>query len=296
MKLSQSISPTSRAPLSVLDICTGSGCIPLVLCHIWPKGSVKAYGIDISPQAIQLANDNALLCGIPVDPGRAKEENVFLPSIADIRDPASIEALEPPFDIVTANPPYISRRDYERLPPCVRDHEDSRALLGDDEDAQDQMGLSFYHIIARIVSHWGFLKPDALVLLEVGDGQACAVRQIMRRGGGFREVEIWKDAWGKARTVVVQNGASPISMPENCKWNSPPSCMATCKFTELRICRIVDSRTALDKSSPPLTFIDFKFDRINHEAVLAHQANNPCRGLISSLRNQKDEAMLRGRP
>jgi release factor glutamine methyltransferase len=294
MKLSQSISPTSRAPLSVLDICTGSGCIPLVLCHIWPKGSVKAYGIDISPQAIRLANDNALLCGIPVDPGRAKEENVFLPSIADIRDPAFVEALEPPFDIVTANPPYISRRDYERLPPCVKDHEDSRALLGDGEDAQDQMGLSFYHIIARIVSHWGFLKPDALVLLEVGDGQAGAVRHIMRREGGFRKVEIWKDAWGKARTVVVQNGATPILMPDNCKWKSP-CCMATCKFPDLRICRIVDSSTTLDKSSPPLTFIDFKFDRINQEAVLALETNNPRRGLISSLRNQKD-AILRGRP
>ena len=203
MKLFDLVSPTPQSPISVLDLCTGTGCIPLLLCHLWPKGSVQAYGVDISPDAIELAKDNASHCHISMESTR--QQNYFIPSVADIRGPSFINSLNPPFDIVTSNPPYISRKEYELLPPCVKDYEDPRALLGDPDGSLDQNGLSFYHTIARLIRNQGFLSANAIVALEVGEEQANAVEDIMRREGGMRKTDIWKDPWGKNRTVVARN-------------------------------------------------------------------------------------------
>ncbi len=63
-------------------------------------------------------------------------------------------------------------------------------------------GLEFYRAIARIVSRQGFLKPDAVVALEVGHDQAEEVEDILRDTGEIQRTEIWNDPWGKARTVA----------------------------------------------------------------------------------------------
>jgi release factor glutamine methyltransferase len=204
IRLSEVVSPTPRRPISVLDLCTGSGCIPLLLCYLWPKGCLTACGVDVSPDAVQLAKDNAVVCRIPTEaPATSRlKSNVFIPLLADIRDHSFVNSLRPPFDIVTSNPPYIPRREYELLPPCVKNYEDAGALLGDTEDSEQQDGLSFYHLIARFVSIKGMLKEGGLVVLEVGDRQANAVRDIMRLEAGLRDIEIWQDYWGKDRTVV----------------------------------------------------------------------------------------------
>ena len=133
--------PSSTRPLKVLDLCTGSGCIPLLLCHLWPPGTAHATGVDISPSAIQLASDNAALCNIPLrtDSGPnaqrpiEQKQNTFAPVLADLASPtfAQDARLEPPYDLITSNPPYIPRDEYERLPASVKDFEDERALLGE---------------------------------------------------------------------------------------------------------------------------------------------------------------------
>jgi release factor glutamine methyltransferase len=204
MKLAEMVSPTSQSPISLLDLCTGTGCIPLLLCHLWPKGSLRAYGVDISPDAIELAKDNADLCRVATGSKSSGRHNVFVPFVADIRDPAFMKSLHPPFDIVTSNPPYISRSEYQLLPPCVKDYEDPRALLGDPEGVPDQDGLSFYHIIARLIAHDGFLKTNGIVAVEIGAEQASAVQEIMQAEGHMQETRVWKDAWGKDRTVVAR--------------------------------------------------------------------------------------------
>jgi release factor glutamine methyltransferase len=200
IQLSDLISPTPENPVSVLDLCTGSGCIPLLLCHVWPKGSARAYGVDISSDAIQLAKDNADRIHIANKFTQHEPQNVFTPFNIDIRNPVAESLLADigPFDVVTSNPPYIPKREYDSLPSSVKDFEDPRALLGGD----DVDGLTFYRAIARLLGRPGLLNKDALIALEVGDGQAQAVKYILETEARIYRTEIWLDPWAKQRAVV----------------------------------------------------------------------------------------------
>lgn len=97
IRLSEYLRPTSSRPLSLLDLGTGTGCIPLLLCHLWPEGSVVATGIDISPRAVSLANENATLCGI--------SRSIFNAELSDFLDLTFPKTVNPPYNILTSNPP-----------------------------------------------------------------------------------------------------------------------------------------------------------------------------------------------
>lgn len=205
LRLASTISPKSSHPLSVLDLCTGSGCIPLLLCHLWPPGSALAFGVDISEQAIELATDNAARCNIPTRLHADTLRNVFIPVLGDLRDTDLLKELGAPFDVVTTNPPYVPMQDYDRLSLSVRDYEDPRALLGDMPESPTQnSGLSFYHVIARFLAQKDVLRDGATVALEVGDGQAGDVEKILHWSAGLRNTEIWTDPWGKQRVVLAR--------------------------------------------------------------------------------------------
>jgi methylase of polypeptide subunit release factors len=103
--------------------------------------------------------------------------------------------LEPPFDVITSNPPYISFGEYNRLPDSVISHEDPKALFGGPD------GLDFYHAIAALVARKGFLSSNAVVAVEVGDGQAETVQDIFKKTAQMK-TEVWLDPWKKRRTVV----------------------------------------------------------------------------------------------
>jgi HemK-like putative methylase len=200
IRLSETIRPTAQSPLSLLDIGTGSGCIPLLLCHLWPPGSVHTHGVDISPHAIRLANENALLVGIPKlsDGGQPKHQNTFSTTLTSILAPTfpEVTKIKPPFDIVTSNPPYISWKEFIELPRSVSDYEDPRALFG------GPSGLMFYEAIARFIGHSSMVSPDGLVALEVGRGQSKVVEELIRTTGRVRHTEIWMDPWGVERAVI----------------------------------------------------------------------------------------------
>jgi release factor glutamine methyltransferase len=202
LNIANLLSPTVQHPITLLDLCTGSGCIPILLSHLWPPGSVRAYGIDISHQAIQLAQDNAKKCHIP--------PHVFIPIQADIRHTPFVLNSKGPFDLITSNPPYISNSEYHSLPPSVKDYEDPRALIGGDPD-----GLFFYHLIARLLSANGILSDHSLVVLEVGHQQAEIVQHILRTKAGLHHSTVWKDNWGKDRTVLASR--RPYSLNLNYK-------------------------------------------------------------------------------
>ncbi|KAI0823729.1 S-adenosyl-L-methionine-dependent methyltransferase [Trametes gibbosa] len=226
LRLAEAISRSSSGPplpITILDLCTGSGCIPLLLCRTLPRGSAHATGVDISAHAVSLARENAGLCGIPVPTsGRALQRaeleqwkhGSFVPILADLTLPDFVEraGLEPPYDVITANPPYIPRAEYDRLPPSVKDFEDVRALLGDSDSAgglalpQDERdkGLTFYHRIADLVHEHGLLHAEGTLALEVGKGQAQDVAEIVERKARLRHVDIWKDPWGIERVVVAR--------------------------------------------------------------------------------------------
>ncbi|CCM00265.1 uncharacterized protein FIBRA_02295 [Fibroporia radiculosa] len=213
IRLSERLRPTKSKPISILDLCTGSGCIALLLCHLLPPGSAHATGIDVAESAVQLAKDNGAFCGITVlDNGPPLcadfpkwDSNTFTPLLANIRDPAFVIAanLRPPYDILTANPPYIPKSQYDTLPGSVKDYEDPRALIGD-LDSGSAQGLSFYHMIAALVGDKSrpILKSDGIIALEVGDGQAQEVARILHEQAQVHHIEIWRDPWDKERVVV----------------------------------------------------------------------------------------------
>ncbi|KAI0695449.1 S-adenosyl-L-methionine-dependent methyltransferase [Cytidiella melzeri] len=229
IRLSEYVKPTLEAPIKLLDLCTGSGCIPLLLCKLWPAGTVRTTGVDISSDAIQLAEDNAKHCGIlstsDVTPSAtASAHNTFNAVLADMRDPVFVSTMKSsgefsPFHVITSNPPYIPKDEYEQLPPSVKDYEDIRALLGDPDmypnDADIShlsptprsdvgRGLSFYHDIARLAhKQQGLLAEDGVVAVEVGKGQADDVTAIFKEEGNLQHTAIWKDPWDVERVVVA---------------------------------------------------------------------------------------------
>jgi release factor glutamine methyltransferase len=228
--------------MRVLDLCTGTGCIPLLLAKLWPRGTVDALGVDVSADAVRLARENAddyalhgQGQGLP-----AEDKNTATFVHADILSSSFAQQLlndplfRPGFHLITSNPPYIPLHEYVTLDRSVKDFEDPRALLGDpvcsnldaahlpaqDADCSDLKGLTFYRAIARLAAWPGVLLPGAPLVLEVGAGQASDVEHILRRTASpgtqafgsdapeatasatFTKTEQWTDAWGVQRVVV----------------------------------------------------------------------------------------------
>ncbi|RKV90425.1 MAG: peptide chain release factor N(5)-glutamine methyltransferase [Bacteroidetes bacterium] len=113
---------------NVLDICTGSGCIALCLAKYLKEAKVSA--LDISSEAIGLARENAL--------------NHQLDIVFYQKDIMATDSLWQKFDLIVANPPYVTLNERVDMMPNVLDYEPSLALFVDDEDP-----LIFYRTIAR---------------------------------------------------------------------------------------------------------------------------------------------------
>jgi len=239
----------------MLDLCTGTGCIPILLSHLRREagGNTIAYGVDISTDAVSLARENAtdqslapsnsLDCiashdddteastevvervkpGDWANHGRGRADPKPTSAAGGGRKSALdvmhadiiqedfvqkvLSRMEPPFDVITSNPPYIPLDEYERLPDSVKEWEDRRALLGDPPvgglgNGSKGRGLMFYHRIAQIVSVDGVLAANGVVALEVGHTQAEQVREILTETGRVSATEVWEDPWGVPRVVV----------------------------------------------------------------------------------------------
>jgi HemK-like putative methylase len=181
---------TPFRPLRLIDLGTGTGCIPLLLASLLPPGSIRAVGVDISPDAVKLATENRDKCGIP--------DHAFQPVLADYTAPEFTQFMTQPYHVVTSNPPYISREEYIRLPTCVKDFEDRSALLGGED------GLFFYRAIANLIGRPNSLMaPNGMLVMEIGPTQAESVIDIMHKVAGLSKTQVWNDAAGHPRTVIA---------------------------------------------------------------------------------------------
>ncbi|HEU4403812.1 MAG TPA: peptide chain release factor N(5)-glutamine methyltransferase [Polyangiaceae bacterium] len=162
-----------------LDLCTGSGCVAVTFARERPTWRVD--GADLSPGAVAVARDNALRLGA-VWNVRWLVGDLYAPL-----DPARDR-----YDLVTANPPYIPRGEIAALDPDIRDFEPRVALDG---------GESGLELAARVVRGAPpFLRPGALLALEIMTGQGADARALFERAG-FADVEVANDYGGRERVV-----------------------------------------------------------------------------------------------
>lgn len=166
----------------ILDLCTGSGCIGLAIAKRVRDARVTLS--DVSPAALRVARRNMLnqrLAGrvtcIPVDVRKPAQE--FLGT----------------FDMIVANPPYVTTEEMKQLDPSVRDFEPHLALDGGED------GLDFYRAIIK--NFTPVLAAGGYLCLEFGMGQEDAICRLLRRGG-YEIVELRKDTAEITRAVLAQ--------------------------------------------------------------------------------------------
>ena len=203
-----------KEELSILDLCTGSGCIGLALAkHLYCKTVLL---LDKSNKALEVAKENyrrlfleqegvkeewqcsVLSSGREPDSNRIREqvlnpsvhflESDLFESLPSYMEENGISA----FDILVSNPPYIRRDVIESLDAEVALHEPVLALDGGED------GLDFYRSIAKEGKR--FLFPGGRVYVEIGYDQGTSVKDIFQKEG-FLDVEVFQDYAGRDRGV-----------------------------------------------------------------------------------------------
>ena len=179
--------PTQTLPegkaLKVLDIGTGSGCIAIALKKAHPSWSVT--GIDISPEAIAIARENARRNNVEVN---------F--QVVDIFD---FNEKNPKYDIVVSNPPYICESEKTSMRPNVLNFEPSTALFVPDSDP-----LLFYRRIAELFSLplEGKGRERGL-FFEINEAFGEELMQLLD-SLGYTDIQIHKDIYGKDRIIEAR--------------------------------------------------------------------------------------------
>jgi release factor glutamine methyltransferase len=163
---------------NIIDIGTGSGCIPVSLKKELPESNVTA--IDLSEKALLVAKKNAVQLDAAVD--------FFL---IDFLKKEEWETLSE-YDIIVSNPPYIPINEKEILAKNVTDFEPEIALFVDDNDP-----FIFYKNISKFAkSH---LKENGKIYVEVHEEYASEVKNLFEKAGFISEIK--KDIYGKERMV-----------------------------------------------------------------------------------------------
>ena len=162
---------------SVMDMCTGSGCIAITLQKL---GGFQVMAVDISEEALTLARKNAQ---------RNQAQVTFFQS--NMFDQLSNTSK---VDVIVSNPPYIESKVVDELDDEVKKYEPRLALDGLED------GLHFYRILAREGKR--FLNEGGRLYAEIGFDQAEAVKEIFG-AQGFLDIQVYKDLAGLDRVVAM---------------------------------------------------------------------------------------------
>ena len=208
--------------ISILDMCTGSGCIAVSLKKL--GGYAHVEGADISEEALKVAKRNSeeILENNDVNNdavnsrteqiqnctnltnNQNKQDNSEERMVSEVRrvsqtgvtfrrsDMFSSFRGTEQFDVIVSNPPYIPSAVIEELEPEVRDHEPRGALDGTAD------GLYFYRILAEECAK--HLTPGGHVYFEIGYDQGAAVKELLDIHG-FKDTRVIQDLTGKDRVV-----------------------------------------------------------------------------------------------
>ncbi len=172
---------TKNKNLQIVDIGTGSGCIPIVLKKKLPETEILA--MDISEKALETAILNAEYY---------KTEINFLQS--DFLN-MSFENL-PEFDIIVSNPPYIDETEKSEMDENVVKFEPHSALF-----VPDQNALVFYEKIIELAKN--NLKPNGKIYVEINQNLAQETKELFQNN--FKNIELKKDISGNFRMIKSFN-------------------------------------------------------------------------------------------
>lgn len=211
---------------SLLDVCTGSGCIAIALTKFGAFRDTTA--VDISDAALAIARQNAerlliteadtattttpsavsadeitVATSTQMNPGPRMEVHLqnaavdftllrsdMFSALAERTEDGAMKR----YDIIVSNPPYIPSAVVDELEPEVRDYEPRIALDGTAD------GLRFYRILAEESVH--YLKPGGRIYLEIGYDQGERVPALLA-AAGFQEVTVIRDFGGNDRVVAA---------------------------------------------------------------------------------------------
>ena len=169
--------PTTR----LLDLCSGSGCIPLAIAAHLP--GVTATAVEYAPDALHYLTKN-----IQRYPAYSIQ-----PIQGDAMDPA-LAAAQESFDLITCNPPYLTETDMQQLQREVT-FEPASALYGGSD------GLDYYR---RLTAIWSKkLLPGGWLIYEIGKGQEAPVTDLLRQAG-LTHLTQKQDGSGIVRLVAGQ--------------------------------------------------------------------------------------------
>lgn len=166
-----------KKPARILDIGAGSGNISIVLAL---KSRAMVTAADMSRPALRVLKKNIIRFGLQ---GRVKALKAdFFPKRPEL------------FQLIVANPPYLSNKDWDDLPRSIKRFEPRTALVA---------GPTGTEALERIVARApGYLLPGGQLLLEIGRGQLRAVR-VFLKNAGLRETECIRDYGGIARVIAA---------------------------------------------------------------------------------------------
>lgn len=173
--------------LSILDIGTGSGCIPVSLKKNLP--SVEVFAIDVSTNALEVAQKNVEINGVEV--------NFIQTDILKVNDlknlPTSNSKLPASFDIIVSNPPYVRNLEKAEINPNVLEFEPHLALFVEDDDA-----LLFYRKITELAKN--HLSENGKLYFEINQYLGKETVALIE-SYGFKNVLLIKDIYGNDRMI-----------------------------------------------------------------------------------------------
>lgn len=178
----------SQDGMTVLDLCTGSGCIAWTLALEMPGADVVA--VDISEAALTVASSQNFSAEIAQSGAKSP---IFIKG--DVLSPESLPVAGK-FDVIVSNPPYVMESEKALMRSNVLDHEPSLALFVSDEDP-----LIFYRAVAQIACER--LSENGLCMVEINEALGKETADVFRTIG-FTYTTIVKDLNDRDRFVLAR--------------------------------------------------------------------------------------------
>lgn len=170
---------------TIVDVCTGSGCIAVALaCR---RSRARVIATDLSNPSLNVARQNAIRHAVG-------ERITWLEG--DLLEALVGQKLEGQVDIIVSNPPYIAEAEWATLQPEVRLFEPRGALVAGHQGTE---------LHERLLQEAGrYLSPAGAVIMEIGAGQAPAMRRIIERMAEYRFHRLIYDEAGLERVVIIE--------------------------------------------------------------------------------------------